>query len=255
MNKHEFDDETLMAFADGELDEATRTSVEAALEDDEQLAERLAVFIDSRLAIAAELKPLINEPVPDALEASVRRMVEQAQGGAGDMPAHGDNVLTFRRKPEPASQPVARPWLMPIAASILALATGFGGYLAGSNGAGVSASFDRQVADMLQREPSGKDIALDGGAVSVHIVASFRDGRGEFCREYEVRRAEEKTATIACRAANGNWGTRLAVTTASAQGYVPASSQDTIDSYLASTEAGQPLSAEEERALLAPGSD
>lgn len=39
-----FDDETLMAFADGELDEATSLRLKKALESDEALAERLAVF-------------------------------------------------------------------------------------------------------------------------------------------------------------------------------------------------------------------
>ena len=68
MNTHYFDDETLMAFADGELDEATTLRVEAALETDEALAERLAVFLDSRIAVASAVKPLIDEPVPAAVD-------------------------------------------------------------------------------------------------------------------------------------------------------------------------------------------
>ena len=48
MTREDFDDETLMAFADGELDEATSAQLETALAADDGLAARLAVFLDTR---------------------------------------------------------------------------------------------------------------------------------------------------------------------------------------------------------------
>ena len=48
MTDQRFSDETLMAFADGELSEEDQRSVEQALEKDEALAARVAIFLDSR---------------------------------------------------------------------------------------------------------------------------------------------------------------------------------------------------------------
>lgn len=241
MNKDEFDDETLMAFADGELDEARSLALEEALATDEALAERLAVFLDSRRLVGDALKPLIDEPVPEALLASVRKMAEDAH-------APRDNVVSFRPKPQQAAQPTVRRWLMPVAASLVAVVTGVIGFTLGRMGPSATDA-DAEIAAALDREVSGRDVTLPGAVL--HVVASFRDERGELCREYELKRQASSTLTVACRQ-NGAWATRLALTTPQAEGYVPASSQETIDAYLTSIQASAPLSAEEERKALAP---
>jgi hypothetical protein len=241
-----FDDETLMAFADGELDEATALRVEAALEHDEALAERLAVFLDTRLAVASAMRPLIDEPVPDALAASIRRMAEEAEAGTTGT---GDgNVIAFRSRDEPPRRVTRQQWLMPIAASILAVITGVGGFMAGRSSQEGGTGFDNALAAALNEQPSGGDMTL-GGSRTLRIVASFMDGRGELCREYELTRPDETTATVACRTDNA-WVTRLALSSPRTEGYVPASAQDTIDAYLASIDAGGPLSAEDEKSAL-----
>ena len=246
MNTEHFDDETLMAFADGELDDATTRRVETALGNDEALVERLAVFLDTRLAVASAMKPLIDEPMPDALATSVRRMAEQAGAGTA-MPGDG-KVVSFRSRDKSQTLARGQRWIMPIAASILAVVTGIGGFMAGRNIAGTGATFGGAVSAALDAQSSGSDVAL-GDAGTLHIVASFMDGRGELCREYELRRQEESTTTVACRT-SGGWVTRLALTSPRAEGYVPASAQETIDAYLASIEAGEPLAiGDEQRAL------
>lgn len=247
MTMEHFDDETLMAFADGELDAATSQRLETALETDEALAERLAVFLDTRLAVGSAMKPLIDEPVPEALAAAVRRMAEAAEATATG--AVEDNVITFQRPEKPVAARNRPPWLMPIAASILAVITGVGGYMAGRGSIEPGGSFESALTAALDRQPSGSDVAL-GQSEGLHIVSSFIDGRGELCREYEVKRQNETTATVACRS-NGNWVTRLALSSSRVEGYVPASSQETIDAYLASIEAGEPLAAEAEKNALA----
>jgi hypothetical protein len=246
MNIKHFDDETLMAFADGELDEATTLRIEAALENDEVLAERLAVFLDTRSAVASAMKPLIEEPVPDALSAAVRRMAQEAE--AKSALADETNVLAFRSQEKPETRISRQQWLMPIAASIFAVVTGVGGFMAGRSLETVASS-NVALAAALDQQPSGSDIAL-GSAETLHIIASFIDGRGELCREYELRRQQESTATVACRM-NGAWVTRLALSSPRAEGYVPASSQETIDTYLATIEAGEPLGTEDEKNALA----
>jgi hypothetical protein len=241
MTRHDFDDETLMAFADGELDEANSLALEQALAKDEALAERLAVFLDSRRLVGDALKPLIDEPVPGALLASVRKMAEDAQRQRTPQ----DNVVSFRPK-----QPTARRWLTPVAASLVAVVTGVIGFSLGRMDPSTPVA-GAEIAAALDREASGRDVTLAASSTVLHVVASFRDERGEICREYELKQPESSTLTIACRQ-NGTWTTRLALTTPRADGYVPASSQETIDAYLSSIEAGAPLSPEEERAILAP---
>lgn len=246
MNIEDFDDETLMAFADGELDEATSLRVEAALEHDEALAARLAVFLDTRLAVASAVKPLIDEPVPEALAASVRRMVQDAE--ASKAITDEKNVLAFSvHKKRPQGE--RRQWLMPIAASILAVVTGVGGFMAGKSGEQPRGAFETALSTALDAQPSGSEVAL-GNTETLHIVATFLDGRGDLCREYDLRRAEENTTTVACRA-NGAWVTRLALTSPRVEGYVPASSQDMVDAYLTSIDAGEPLASDAEKNALA----
>jgi surface antigen len=240
MSKDDFDDETLMAFADGELDEARSLVLEEALASDEALAERLAVFLDSRRLVGDALKPLIDEPVPEALLASVRKMAQDAQRQATPQ----DNVVSFRQQP----QPTTRHWLMPLAASLVAVVTGVIGFTLGRMDPAATDA-GTEIAAALDREASGQDVTLSGAVL--HVVASFRDERGELCREYELKQPASSTLTVACRQ-DGAWATRLALTTPQTEGYVPASSQETIDAYLASIQAGAPLSAEEERKALAP---
>ncbi|TRA97938.1 MULTISPECIES: anti-sigma factor [Rhizobium/Agrobacterium group] len=246
MTIEHFDDETLMAFADGELDEATSLRLETALETDDALAERLAVFLDTRTALASAIKPLIDEPVPDALAASVRRMVEDAEAKNADI--EGAKVIAFRGREKPEISHLRQRWLMPVAASVLAIITGLGGFVAGRSGLESGASVKDALSAALDHQPSGGDVAV-GQSEVLRIVSSFVDGRGVFCREYELKRQEENTLAVACRS-DGAWVTRLALSSPRADGYVPASSQETIDTYLMSIEAGGPLSATEEQRML-----
>ncbi|MFB9950597.1 anti-sigma factor family protein [Rhizobium puerariae] len=246
MTKQEFDDETLVAFADGELDDATAARLETALEKDETLAARLAVFLDSRTAVASALKPLIREPVPKALLASVRRMAENAD--AGDIQPD-NNVVAFRQHSATPAPPARRAWLMPVAASLVAVLAGVGGFMLGRGIGPAKPAADAALATALDREVSGRNVALGSSGDSLHVVSSFLDGRGDLCREYELKRRRESTISIACRE-NGAWTTRLALSAPQTEGYTPASAQETIDAYLASIHAGAPLMPEEEGAAL-----
>jgi hypothetical protein len=245
MTKQNFDDETLMAFADGELDEARTLAIEEALATDDALAERLAVFMDSRQLVGA-LKPLIDEPVPDALLASVRKMAEDAQMRQTPLQ---DNVLAFRPRPQAdAGVRMSPRWLAPLAASVVALITGVVGFAIGQSGSASNESASA-IAAALDREASGKDVVLGASGSVLHLVSTFHAEDGQLCREYELRDAASRTLTVACRL-EGAWATRLALTTPVSEGYAPASSQETVDSYLATIHAGTPLSGEEENRAL-----
>ena len=67
-----FSDETVMAYADGELDAASRAALEAAMATDPQLARRVARQRALRARLRAALDPVLDEPLPERLLASVR---------------------------------------------------------------------------------------------------------------------------------------------------------------------------------------
>ena len=66
-------DDVLMAFADGELDEATRQMVEAAERDDPDVRRRLAAHRQLRTRLQTAFAATLDEPVPERLLAAVRK--------------------------------------------------------------------------------------------------------------------------------------------------------------------------------------
>ena len=112
-----FDDETLVAFVDGELDDAMADEVARAVESDAELAVRVRMFSDSALVVRAAFDDVIKEPVPDQLLLAAR--------GA----AAASTVVPFRRR---AGSTIGRWIALPLAASVAALMIGAGaGYWAG----------------------------------------------------------------------------------------------------------------------------
>ena len=63
------DDDLLMAFADGELDEVTRARVERAIAEDPALGARLDQQRRLRATLAAHYGPVAHEQVPERLRA------------------------------------------------------------------------------------------------------------------------------------------------------------------------------------------
>lgn len=245
----DFDDETLMAYADGEVDEATAVAVEAAMEADAGLAERVELFFDSRKILAGTMKPLIDAPVPEPLMASVRQAIAAAAARETENSAVS-RVVPFASARGGRPPVSGNTWAMPVAASILIGAVGLGGFLAGRFSAPDSSSATTQIAQVLSKEASGRDIVISGTGETLHLVSAFRDAAGALCREYELRGPAGASATVACHAA-GSWVARLTVAKPMIDGYSPASGAETVDTYLGTISAGPPLSAEEEAAALA----
>ena len=67
-----YDDDTLMAFADGELDAAKRAEITAAMEKDAELARRIAHHRELRARVAGAFSPVLDQPVPDRLVNAAR---------------------------------------------------------------------------------------------------------------------------------------------------------------------------------------
>ncbi|TIM62469.1 MAG: anti-sigma factor, partial [Mesorhizobium sp.] len=51
-----------MAFADGELDDATAAAIEKAMQPD--IASRVALFLETRIQVKEALMSVLDEPVP-----------------------------------------------------------------------------------------------------------------------------------------------------------------------------------------------
>lgn len=244
-------DEMLMAFADGELAPAEQGEIEAALAEDETLAERLAVFLDTRDSLAATMKPLIDEPVPASLQASVATAIAAAREKQTVLPGPDETIVAFRPR---ASTPVPRspgasmssPWAMALAASVVGIVVGLGGFLLGQSTAVAPEGTSLALNEALETVPSGGERALSE-VESLHMVASFRDAEGHLCREYELKAAAAVTTAVACHGPAG-WQTRFALTNPVAEGYMPASTTDTLDAFLSGIGAGAPLSPEAEAA-------
>ncbi|WP_104666641.1 anti-sigma factor family protein [Ensifer adhaerens] len=262
MSDTEFSDEILMAFADGELDEETTRRVEAALETDDDVMARVAMFMETRAAASEALKPVLDEPVPDELVAKVRAMAAASGAArAADAPtAAGDNVVAFRRPADQPASPRGGPsrLLMAMAASLLVVVGGAGGYLLRGGGladAGsvhVAGTVGPALSAILDQAASGEDVAVGEGKGTVRLVSAFELGSGQLCREYELTQpGEPGLVSVACRRANV-WQTRLAVARPEGgDGYAPASSLETVDAFLTSIGAGQPLDADAEKKALA----
>lgn len=240
-------DEMLMAYADGQLAAAEASEVERALAEDEGLAARVAMMADARTAVKRSYG---TAPVPEALEARVRAMVDA--DAARRQAQVGSNVvdLAARRRVVPF-------WQLPLAAG-LALAVGAGSvWLASQQGGGTAGGLqvaeltDPAIITALGTLPSGEGVDL-GNGMRLAAVSTFRDEADQLCREFQHGHPDGDTVVaVACRE-DAAWDVRFAIAAGTADGdsYTPASSLETLDAFLVVTGAGAPLSAEDEAAAL-----
>ena len=248
-------DETLMAYVDGELDAATASEVEAALANDPAASETVRMFRESaRLAQDAFAAPM-DEQVPAHLLATFDDKSAE--------PAPSADVVDFatRRAARPAG-PIRR-HALPLAASI-ALAVGIaGGWTLSSQTVtpedsglllgGISTASSLHAA--LEGTPSGQALAWDGGSITP--VLTFRDTDGRFCREFQAAGAEggQGSIGIACRG-DGQWQAQFAVA-AQAGGdgsFQPASGGvASLETFVDELMTDMPLDPEAEAAALEAG--
>lgn len=234
-------DETLSAYLDGELGPDEALKVEAALKADPALVLRLRT-----------------------LEAATRRFADAVRAGdAAPMPAgveallkpKADNVVQFRRAKRETPK-----WLVPAAiAATLAAIVFAGGDLGRTPGVDEDAfvvaagPVDPRSAlhRALDKTPSAE--AFSTKRATVRPVATFRIADGGLCREFLASGASNVRA-VACRN-DRQWTVKIAAEeTAPGGDYRPASGPaSAINAFVDSAIVGDPLGAENERALIASG--
>jgi anti-sigma factor RsiW len=245
-----FDDETLMAFADGELDDETSAAVEAALAADPALAERVAALAGARDSVRDLYAPLAEMPVPAALAGRIEAMAAAARTAAAATPGPAPINLAERRA---ARSRMAMAWPLALAASVGAILAGPIGWLVRgesgpADGVVVGAAVPPALGRALDTVPSGREIAL-AGTDRVRAIATFQDADGTLCREFEIDR-DLAVVAVACRAED-TWRVAFSVEAPLADGYAPASSIAALDAWMDAVSAGQPMSPDEEAAALA----
>ncbi|MFM2400301.1 MAG: hypothetical protein RL341_2458 [Pseudomonadota bacterium] len=267
-----YDDETLMAYADGALDRDRSAEIRRASESDPAIARRIDAFRQSAANIKQAFDAELDAPVPPALLASVQAAIARAQQAAQPEAKQVQPVIVPVGTVQKRSffGWVANEPRYAMAASVSALVIGVAGYLAGITSSsqglqtaalpasglsiGVTKDEQRALSVALSEAGSGQSRALGrvAGSGQVQMVATFRDRAGTLCREFAVQRAgESATQGVACRGQQ-DWSIKaIAVVPAAADAYTPASGHAAVDSYLTLIEAGPPLSAQDEQQALA----
>lgn len=260
MSEGRFDAETLMAYADGELDPERAAEVEAAMADDPAIARSVRLFRETAVA-ARDAVDADTPPVPAALRASIEQAIARASGGTGDAAVASPAITPVARPTATPGRTAAnRPWYV-LAASVAVAAVALAAYLAGARrddglppgGLAVVAPGAEQRAfqTALNEAASGTETRL-GPATSVALTVSFRDRDGHLCREFRLEREAEVAwvSGVACRSA-GSWSVAFAATRSRDAGdFRPASGHALLDAFLGERGASEPLSDTEEAAAL-----
>jgi hypothetical protein len=192
-------DETLVAYADGELGAEESAEIEARLRLDPEVAARLESLTRAGELARRAYEPALTEPVPRHLVDLVRG---QGQGqGQGQDTAQGDDTGHTAQIIEYLA--TRRPIRMPPAWRPMAAAAGVVLCVAATVGLFLQAETDRRMARpgpdierLLLEHPSYVGVeTAEGTAMVLH---SFRDADSRFCREFEVIGAETVRHAIAC---------------------------------------------------------
>jgi len=217
------DDRILVAYADGELGVVESLAVEAALERDPALRDKVGALRETAALLRDAYAPLLREAVPGP----IRALVEAAPASAEDTP---DNVIypaRFGWRAAPAMRALTR-----IAAALaLVVAGAAAGWVAagqrapeqlaaGQLDAAIQSAAVALVQRTLENRVSGaSDVWRDpgsGATLAVTPVRTFKDGDDRYCREYRetVSRGGEQVLLrfgVACRDDSGHWKARFHV--------------------------------------------
>ncbi len=174
-------DETLMAYADGELDAAARASVEAAMQQDPEIGKRVARHRALRETMRGAFSAVLDEPVPE-------RLIQAARGQTATSNSAVMDLSAAREAARQKNSAGPRRWQPAAMAASLLLGLGLG-FLAWHGpraliepGAGggliASAALAEVLSTQLSGDPSADPVAVTG--------LSFRDKSGDYCRTFSL---------------------------------------------------------------------
>ena len=254
-------DETLMAYADGELNAADRAAVEVAVQQCPEYQLKVAKFRATRGLVHQAFANEVTLGHVPPLAAKIRR-------GAAALPG-----ITGWRPKLPALA-VRRNWPAAIAAGLALLIGGGLGWFTRSLPAHPAASdliaFQKgnllaqgALGNLLENASSGTRLQADAAnapAWQLEASFSFRSRDGALCRRYELTNdATERFAGFACRGNSGRWivhaQARLGQRPSDGASFVPAEGDPDalLDAAIRAAMEGDVLTTPEETGLIARG--
>lgn len=208
-----FSDETLMAYADGELEPALAARVEEAMRADPRVEEAVRRHRALRADVFAAFAGVLDEPVPERLQpgaapvsasASASAPVSAPVSDAGGATVHSLEARRAARQAQAVRPAPARPRWGALAASLaVGVLAGALGWQAFDNAG--QAPFARrggamvaqgELADALSHRLAAEPAQAD----AVRLGVSFRDREGAYCRSFMLG----TTGGFACRQ-GGEW--------------------------------------------------
>jgi len=243
-------EDTLLAYADGELDAATRAQVEAAIAADPALARRVQQHQALRGMLSAAYDPVLDEPIPSRLLA------------AAQAPAQGAAVVDLAseraaRKPATLRRSWSwTEWGAMAACLMVGLFAGRGLLLSPPGEDIVNRGGQWVAGGSLAQSLSSQLASVEPADAPVKIGLSFLSRGNEYCRTFLLR--SDNTAGLACRQGDG-WRLRVLAQDGAPAGDasrmrmaaspLPAAVLRAVDEQMQ----GAPLDAEGERAALQRG--
>ncbi len=189
-------DETLMAYADGELDPVRRLEIERALASDPDLRRRLEAQQRLRARISSHYAPVAEEPIPDRFAAMIR-----ASAVGNDNQADVADLAAARSKRRPLSA-----WhnMAALAATfILALFLGqvmpplFSVEVRSGDESPIAVADGTLVARGGLDSALRQQLASDRGETRIGVSFAANDGR--YCRTFE----DPRLSGLACAGEHG----------------------------------------------------
>lgn len=242
-----FSDETLMAYADGELDPATRSAIETAMADDAQIAAVIARHQQMQAGLRAAFGCVLDETVPDRLIAAAHT----APAAATVTPLESTRTTHAPRRhwSWPEWGAMAASLLLGIVVARMFWSANTDDEFIAKNGRVIAGG---ELAAALNNRASG----ATAGNSPVHISLSYRDKSGDYCRTFAIE-GSEQVSGIAChqndawrvqalvRGKNAESGTHYRMAGTAVPPIILQTVQDSIQ--------GDALDAEEESALRQRG--
>jgi hypothetical protein len=269
------DDETLLAFADGELDPRQAAQVAVLLADDPAARETLRIFQESAALVRGAFDQTLHEPIPERLLKTINET--RIDSTVSDLRLAQPTSAAKQKKRLLSAPPV---WA---AAASVALVVGLaGGYTVfrvtsaphfGEPSASLLVN-DGLLSQALETTLSGsvfshQDTVL-GGRREITPLLTFQDENRRFCREYEEIMTSQDTRRamvgVACRNSDGSWHPEAVMARhivaptlrgggSSQDSYVPAAGADIapFDLVIDALMTRGPLAPAEEQQLLQEG--
>jgi hypothetical protein len=194
-------DETLMAYADGELDAAARAAVESAMREDPQIEARVAAHRALRRKVQAAYSAELSQDIPERLLAAARG----AESTRSKVVNLQDARAAMERKASRA-RPLRAQWRTAgtIAASVIA-GVGLGFFMWGRTESPLlrSAGGALVARGQLAQALSSQLAAEQSRSSAVQIGVSFRAKSGDYCRTFALSGTVSPSG-LACRH-GGQW--------------------------------------------------